>query len=153
VLDYVEKLYRPARDQRRRMEAVADGVAGLAAWKQRVRECWAGVAFEPLTGESDTTRVLHFGDALNLQVSLRLNGLQAQDVVVECLLGEDQEDGGFVVRERLELTPSTSQPGTAVGYGLALRPTRTGLQRYRIRAYPYHTLLAHRFELGCMKWL
>lgn len=153
VLDYVEKLYRPARDQRRRIEAVADGVAGLAAWKQRVRECWAGVAFEPLAGEADTTRVLHFGDALNLQVSLRLNGLQAQDVVVECLLGEDQEDGGFVVRERLELTPSTSQPGTAVGYGLALRPTRTGLQRYRIRAYPYHTLLAHRFELGCMKWL
>lgn len=97
--------------------------------------------------------MLRFGEALNLQVSLRLNGLQAQDVVVECLLGEDQEDGGFVVRERLELAPSTSLPGAGVGYGLALRPTRTGLQRYRIRAYPYHTLLAHRFELGCMKWL
>jgi starch phosphorylase len=153
VLDYVEKLYRPARDQRRRIETVADGVAALAAWKQRARECWAGVAFEPLAGEADTTRVLRFGEALNLQVSLRLNGLQTQDVVVECLLGEDQEDGGFVVRERLELAPSTSLPGAGVGYGLALRPTRTGLQRYRIRAYPYHTLLAHRFELGCMKWL
>ena len=38
-------------------------------------------------------------------------------------------------------------------YKLALRPRRTGLQRYRIRVYPHHELLAHRFELGCMRWL
>jgi starch phosphorylase len=74
-------------------------------------------------------------------------------VVVECLLGELQDDGSLVVRETLPLEPGSSLPGGEVSYRLALRPHRTGLQQYRIRAYPYHELLAHRFELGCMRWL
>ncbi|UEN98863.1 hypothetical protein A9R16_010510 [Acidiferrobacter thiooxydans] len=32
-------------------------------------------------------------------------------------------------------------------------PRTSGFQTLRIRAYPYHALLAHRFELGCMVWL
>jgi protein ImuA len=93
------------------------------------------------------------GEALEVQVLKRVNGLATQDVVVECLLGELQEDGKLVVQERLELEPASNQPGGEVTYRLALRPGRTGLQHYRIRAYPYHELLAHRFELGCMRWL
>jgi starch phosphorylase len=155
VLDYVDKLYAPARDQRRKVDAVTDGAATLAAWKQRVRERWSGVAFAPPVAEqaADTTRTLHFGDALDLRAALRLNGLRPEDVVVECLLGEDQEDGDFLVRERLNLEPGSTLPGGEISYALALRPRRTGLQRYRIRAYPHHELLAHRFELGCMRWL
>ena len=155
VLDYVEKLYAPAREHRRRLEAVADGAAMLAAWKQRIRERWSGVAFDPLVAEraADVACVLPFGEALDVQVALRLNGLQTQDVVVECLLGEDQEDGDFVPRERFELEAHSSLPSGEVMYKLALRPRRTGLQRYRIRVYPHHELLAHRFELGCMRWL
>ncbi len=154
VLDYVDKLYAPARDHRKRIDAVSGGAAALAAWKQRVRECWPGVGFEPLPPQAaDATRVLHFGEALDVQVVVRLNGLQTQDVVVECLLGEDQEDGSFVLRERLELAADGSLPGGEAVYQLALRPRRTGLQRYRIRVYPYHELLAHRFEVGCMRWL
>ena len=154
VLDYVEKLYAPARDHRRRMDAVTDGAATLAAWKRRVAERWPGVGFVP---QADTAtaanRLLPFGDTLDMQAVLRLNGLATQDVVVECLLGETQEDGSLVVRETLPLAPGSSLPGGEVSYQLALRPRRTGLQQYRIRAYPYHELLGHRFELGCMRWL
>lgn len=155
VLDYVEKLYGPARDHRRKIDAVDDGAAALAAWKKRVRACWSGVAFVASTSDvaPDLTRTLHFGDALEVRALLRLNGLSTDDVVVECLLGEDQEDGSFVVRERLHLEPDSTLPGGEISYALALRPRRTGLQRYRIRAYPHHTLLAHPFELGCMCWL
>ena len=153
VLDYVEKLYAPARNHRRRLDAAADGAATLAAWKRRVREQWSGVGFVPAPAEPASGRTLAFGESLEVQVTLRLNGLRTQDVVVECLLGELQEDGRLAVQERLELAPVGSQPGGEVTYRLALRPRRTGLQHYRIRAYPYHELLAHRFELGCMRWL
>ncbi|HEY0675646.1 MAG TPA: alpha-glucan family phosphorylase, partial [Immundisolibacter sp.] len=155
VLDYVEKLYGPARDHRHRIDAADDGAAVLAAWKSRVRACWPGVSFAavPKQRAPETTRTLHFGDALEICAVLRLNGLSTDDVVVECLLGEEQEDGSFVVRERLRLEPGSTLPGGETRYTLALRPRRTGLQRYRIRAWPHHALLAHPFELGCMCWL
>jgi starch phosphorylase len=28
-----------------------------------------------------------------------------------------------------------------------------GLRQFRVRAYPFHPMLAHRFECGCMVWL
>jgi starch phosphorylase len=154
VLDYVQRLYGPAQDQRRRIESEPGGALALAEWKQHVHERWPGVTLMAATGTAgEGRRLLAFGDALELRVEVGLNGLEPDDVVVECLLGEQHEDGTFVLRDSLTLTPDTSLPGGAVTYRLALRPGTTGLQHFRIRAYPYHPLLAHRFELGCMTWL
>jgi starch phosphorylase len=38
-------------------------------------------------------------------------------------------------------------------YTLRFAPPYSGLQHYRIRAYPSHPLLSHRFEMGRMLWL
>lgn len=38
-------------------------------------------------------------------------------------------------------------------YALELTPELCGKIEYRIRAYPYHELLTHRFEMGLIKWL
>jgi starch phosphorylase len=38
-------------------------------------------------------------------------------------------------------------------YQLDLDSKLTGLQHYKIRVFPYHALLAHRFEMGCMLWV
>jgi starch phosphorylase len=38
-------------------------------------------------------------------------------------------------------------------YALALAPELCGKLEYRIRAYPSHPTLAHRFQMGLMKWL
>ncbi len=155
VSEYAERLYGPARDHSRSLEQSADGAAMLAAWKHNVRERWTGVAFAPMAAlpARKATQVLNFGDALELRIGLHLNGLQTDDVVVECLLGEEHDEGVFVPREQLYLQAGSHAPGGEVIYSLALRPHHTGLQSYRIRAYPHHDLLAHRFELGCMAWL
>jgi hypothetical protein len=36
---------------------------------------------------------------------------------------------------------------------LDLAPEQCGKLEYRVRAYPYHLQLSHRFEMGLMKWL
>jgi starch phosphorylase len=38
-------------------------------------------------------------------------------------------------------------------YRLDLQPPLSGLQYYKIRIYPSHPLLSHRFEMGCMLWI
>jgi starch phosphorylase len=52
------------------------------------------------------------------------------------------------------LKPATEQNlRDAVEFGLEFAPEGSGLLHYQIRVYPYHTLLAHPFELGCMLWI
>ena len=36
---------------------------------------------------------------------------------------------------------------------LDLAPDLCGKLEYRIRAYPHHKALSHRFEMGLMKWI
>jgi starch phosphorylase len=38
-------------------------------------------------------------------------------------------------------------------FTLDLEPELCGKLEYRIRAYPYHPALSHRFEMGLMKWI
>jgi len=38
-------------------------------------------------------------------------------------------------------------------YTLDLAPELCGKLEYRIRAYPSHRALSHRFEMGLMKWI
>ena len=36
---------------------------------------------------------------------------------------------------------------------LDLAPELCGKLEYRIRAYPHHAALSHRFEMGLMRWV
>jgi len=38
-------------------------------------------------------------------------------------------------------------------YGIDLAPELCGHLEYRLRAYPYHPALMHRFEMGLMRWV
>jgi starch phosphorylase len=73
--------------------------------------------------------------------------------VVELLLGRPGEsDDGKIRSYRLEHVGPLAH-GAEHLYTLALTPELCGKLDYRIRAYPYHELLTHRFEMGMMRWL
>ena len=152
LVDYVTDLYAPARDQMRRLTAEDAALAtNLAQWKQQVRSNWPGVAFVGLEG-SAPSRQLFLGETLELNVRLHLNGLQAADVRVECLLGHETADGELVPVERFAMTHSETR-GNDHLYEVSVAPSQTGLSQLRIRAYPWHPGLSHPFEMGAMIWL
>jgi starch phosphorylase len=150
VSDYLRKAYGPAARQARRLGEGGGGAAReLAAWKKKVRERWGEVG---LSLAREPQPALRHGERLSLEVLARLDGLEPTDVVVECLLaagaveeaGEhclafpfapDGEEGGGVVRFRLELNPLA------------------GLQHYRVRMRPAHAALSHPLEMGLLVWL
>ncbi|HUP91767.1 MAG TPA: alpha-glucan family phosphorylase [Solimonas sp.] len=148
VMDYVRGFYGPAARQGRRL--AADGSAGaraLAAWKQHVRERWGGVRIA-LAGALPAT--LTQGERLPLRVHAWLHGLAPGDVTVECILGRLDVHGEFEPEASYDLQPTGVQ-GDAHEFSLELEPL-PGLQHYRVRMYPSHPALSHRFELGCMVW-
>ena len=151
VMDYVKDLYIPARDQYKRL--ASDNAAAakeLALWKRRVRELWPAVTMKLL---GNVAGELKFGQRLPIRVSTFLNGLAHDDVVVECLLGAEGEDGEFMIRSRTFLDPEEHAQSDETVFSIDLNPDHCGSQCFKLRMYPYHASLSHTFEMGCMIWL
>ncbi len=156
ALDYVRDYYGPA--SRQRAQLLADEGAPsrkLAAWKKRTAECWSGIRIRMVS--APPLRVKH-GHSVPIEVAVFLNELGPDDVVVECVLGKENELGEFIPTNSLDFTAAgrTLEGETLFRLDLC-SPERgiplPGLQSYKIRIYPYHPLLSHRFECGSMRWL
>ena len=150
LMDYVKKLYWPARQQRRKLEANGAELArGLSQWKQRVRDAWPGVNVQLML---QPPAHLYHDEDIELRVRANLNGLQAADVKLECLLGRVSTDGEFEVKQLAEI-PATGVDGEFTEFAIELAPEIAGLQSYKLRMYPVNEAMSHRFELGCMIWI
>jgi len=153
VREYVLRLYGPAARAARRL-AADDGAAAaeLAAWKHRIAACWEGVQI--YRDDQPPTQV-HDGDAVDITVCANLNGLKPADVRVECVVeNELSETPGVTLIPFEPVAPADAgAEGARARFSLRLVPPYPGLQSYRIRLYPYHTLLSHTFELGRMRWV
>jgi len=155
VMDYVKYYYVPAKDYCRALAAEELApTRELAAWRARIQERWPGTRMKRI--DPAVPKMTH-GDTLPIRVAAELNGLTAEDVVVECLVGVEDEAGEFQVKDRFVLQAEPAGEGAAPGgevlFSLDLCPRLSGLQYYKLRMYPYHRLLAHPFETGCMIWL
>jgi starch phosphorylase len=153
VMDYVRKFYGPASEQCHIMRADDYAPAReLAAWKEKIRSHWSRVHMRRL---DDPVESMATGQTLPVAVTIYLNGLSADDVRIECIVGTQDEHGQFLVDpEQTQLMePTGERVDDEQTYRLDLGTSIPGLQYYEIRAYPYHRLLTHKFEMGCMIWL
>ena len=152
VNEYLDKCYLPAsRQYRLYRQNKCENSNSIAAWKARVRQSWQGVTLRRLdAGQHEIV----FGGNLHFEVAVRLNGLAPGDVVVEMLLGlfAKRDKSSEPVHYRFEPTGVMTGTGENI-FALEVKPELCGKLEYRIRAYPYHTMLTHPFELGMMRWL
>jgi starch phosphorylase len=151
VSDYMNKFYHLAATQGRRYAADRHATARtIAAWKAKVRAAWPQVAVSRL--DRPPARI-SFGESLNVEVGVKLAGLNPGDVTVELLLSHTERDGGNGDRRRYALAPQGNVDGSGEArYVLAFTPESCGRLDYRIRAYPRHPDLTHPFEMGLMVW-
>ena len=89
---------------------------------------------------------------MTIRVAVNLNGLDEKSVHVECLMGKLPDAGEFEVNSVHKLDPTGKQGGETI-YEINFTPDVSGLVAYQLRAYPYHKLLCHPFEMGFMKWV
>ena len=137
-----------ARQATRYREDGGNAAKVVAAWKARVRAAWSGVSMRRLDRPPTT---MAFGDEMRIEVAVDLNGLRPEDVVVELVLSRGLHATEHE-RRRHELV-ADGDAGGEQRFTLSLHPDLCGRLEYRIRIYPYHVLLTHRFELGLMRWL
>jgi starch phosphorylase len=150
VVDYVNGFYTKANDQLKRLKQNdMQPTRELAEWKKKVREHWKGVSIRRV--DSSGTAITQ-GDALTITVAARLNGLDPEDVTVECLVGKEDLDGNYSVYDQVNFSYK-GEEGDEHLFELALKPGEPGLNFYKLRMFPYHKYLSHPFEMGDMVWI
>ena len=152
VMDYVRKYYSYARRQALTMSGNNYARAKeIAAWRKKVDQTWPRVRLRRVdTPQPEITA----GKVLPIRVAAFLDGLTPEDVLVECLVGTESEGGEFIKHDTLVFIPGSVDPNTGeTEFRLDLQPRLPGLQFYKIRIFPFHNCLSHRFEAGYMLWL
>ena len=151
VRDYITNCYSPAsRQNKRLLENNYKGAQELAKWKSKVTHAWPSVKLRRVDKSNDS---LVSGENLKLELAASLGKLSATDVIVQCLVGTESEHEKFIVHETIQLESSGVNKNGEVLFKLDLEPPLAGLQFYKLRLYPSHTLLSHPFETGHIIWL
>jgi starch phosphorylase len=149
--DYIRNYYAPASNQTRTYSRDnSRGARELAVWKQKIGRAWSAVS---LRRADDTGTSLMAGKSLKLRVAAKLGELTPDDIILECIVGTENNHNDFIVRRHFRFEPAGTGGEGDVLFELDLLPPLPGLQFYKIRAYPYHRLLSHPFETGKTVWL
>jgi len=150
VSEYVGKFYANAAAQWRKY--AGENFAGaqhVAEWKSRVRGAWRGVRLRRV--DAPQTRI-RYGQPMQFEVAVFLNGLDPRDVTVELVFNR-QWEAHLAKGRRQALRPVKALDNGEYLYGRELTPEHCGKLDYSIRAFPEHALLTHPFEMGLMTWL
>jgi len=154
--DYLRDLYGPAAMHGKRLAAEqAAGAVELAQWRKKVSQAWPSLKARLETVPPEEVSSC---ESLPIKVRVALNGLSADDVEVECVVGKQNDLGEFEPMSSLLLQSFDKNAAGETLYCADLCGKETGhalegLQHYQIRVYPRHRLLSHRFECGLMLWL
>jgi len=151
VGEYINKYYAPA-DQQWRLKSAESFTAAreLAGWKQRVQQAWPRVTLRRI---DNPAKRIAYGESLRFEVAVRLEGLAPDDVTVEMLMARPGANSKSKGPRRLQLVHQGPCGNGEDLFALNLTPDVCGKIDYRIRAFPFHELLIHPFEMGMMLWL
>lgn len=151
VMDYITGFYAPASKHGRRLtEQHFAHAQSLAAWKAKVRSCWPGVNVELIQRPNEQ---IFRDETFGIKVAVSLNGLDPQDITIDCLLGRELTGGDFERHACFTFVFLNHLNDGRALFGLDTNVAEPGLLHYSLRMYPYSPLLGQRFEVGCMLWL
>lgn len=151
LTDYIERYYSPAAKMGRKFAADDHALSReLTVWQAKIEKAWNKVTIR--RSEIPKSNI-HVGEETSVGVHVFLNGLDPDDVRVECLVSEELKDDRLTNPRQYPLTAAgVTKDGWQVYEGELGLPT-CGRHWFKLRAYPTHRSLSHRLEMGRILWL
>lgn len=152
VKEYTERLYLPAGQRWEVLGANgAERAQALAAWKDRVRANWNGVAVQSV--DAEMVAALEAGTTRSVRAEITLGALTPKDVSIVLyagpLSGEGEIASATVSEMKVEGSPRTG----AYIYSGTLQGQTTGLHGFRVRILPAHEDLWNPvLHMNCIAW-
>jgi starch phosphorylase len=152
VGEYLARFYMPASQRGQHMaDSNYQTSRDLAAWKRKVRGAWPHVA---VRAAEMPGRNVAFGQRVRFVVTVKLDKLAPEDMQIELLLNTAlRELAAKYPPESFLFRPEGGVENGEQRYVLEVPLEAAGKLEFRIRAYPHHPALSHRFEMGLMKWI
>jgi starch phosphorylase len=151
VMDYVRRYYTPARKLHLVMSGNDYGRAReVAQWRRKLDHSWPKVRLRRI---DEAPTAIRAGEPLRIRLAAMLDGLAADEVLIECMVGTETDTGQFVKLDTQMFVPGEPLGNGETLYTLDLVLRLPGLQHYQIRMFPFHPALGHRYEAGHLLWL
>jgi len=120
----------------------------ISSWKKRIAKAWKNINVLEISVFNKGTEIFHVGQEYEGKVVLDLNEIPANEVGVELVVTENGER--IIAIYEFELTEFFVDKAT---YIAKIKIRQPGTFTYGIRMFPKHELLAHRQDIGFVKWI
>jgi len=148
--EYYSRYYMPAMAEGAKIKS--EGYVSsrsLSAYIDRAQSLWPSVAVIDM--KDDAPPVVTRGTRINVEATVNLAGLGADEVRVECYRGPLTSKGEVRSPECTEMSP-VSNEGSVWKYQALVNGKLTGQIGYSIRILPKHPALGGRFVPGLVRW-
>jgi starch phosphorylase len=151
VRQYTTRFYVPAIKLTRKL--IEDDLAAaksLAAWKDRVRGAWQGVAVRDVRLESrDEVAV---GEPLKVSAMVQLGTLTPDDVAVELYHGPTHGGHEIARGSIVRMRPVERDGDGTWRYAGEIRTDDSGAHAFAARIVPYNDAMSHPYETSLIRW-
>ncbi len=151
--DYEDKYYYPLSKRFELLKANDNAKAiELARWKQFVVKNWDSVELSSIHIDKTKDLLVQIGNDYSGEVILNIGDFNIEDISLELVFADSNAETQFRIKKVFEFD-KVGQEGSLATYRIHFTPEESGLTRVALRAYPYHSLLITRQDIGLVKWL
>ncbi|MBM3890333.1 MAG: glycosyltransferase family 1 protein, partial [Verrucomicrobia bacterium] len=150
VQQYTEMFYLPCGKRFARLSGNnADAARHLVAWRKHMESHWAKIRIEP--GQDTAGQELKVGEELSVGVSVSLDGIKPDDILVQLVYGPMEADGTLqrVSTAAMKLMRSDGGKHRFVGN---IPCQASGRYGYAVRVVPQHPDLDDPLDLRLVHW-
>ncbi|WP_026370617.1 alpha-glucan family phosphorylase [Kallotenue papyrolyticum] len=149
VKEYTERMYVPTIERNAAfVQSGYEKARALATWKQHIYAAWGQLA---LTAEGPRDTQIGVGQPIAVTADLHLGALRPEDVLVELVIGRD-ENWQVIETGAVRLLPQGQTPRGTYLYRNSITAEQGGSLVWGVRVIPAHPDLATKYELGLVRW-
>ncbi len=151
--DYIDKFYNKLVDRSRKMQQNNYSFARkIERWKRRIVKGWDDMEIVSVKYPGNDANDVFMGEKADIELKLRPNGLNAENIGVELLVGKKENDDKEKVKYIIELELNGVEDDIAIYRGKAPIEV-SGMVRFIYRIYPKSDMLPHRQDFNLVKWV
>ncbi len=151
--DYEEKYYKSLIESSHLMkEDHFKKIQELVLWKQKIRQSWDKISVISISVPDTRKGPIPFGKLFSAEVILDLDGLSAEDVDIEIIMGKKEEGdiNKILLKQPLKVR---EENGSKAAYISSFPISYSGKINFAFRMTPRNKLLVHKMDFPLVKWL
>jgi len=151
--DYIDKFYNKLIDRSRKMQENNYSYARkVERWKRKIVRNWNEMEIVYVRYPSNGADAIFMGEKADVELEIKLNGLKAEDIGVELLVGKKENEEDEKVSYKIELELKDVKDDIATFKGVAPIEV-SGMVRFIYRIYPKSDMLPHRMDFNLVRWV